>query len=307
MNASPPHRPQTPDAMRRADWLRLLILSLLWGGSFFFIEIAVPHLPALTIVWARVTLAAGVLALVLAATRTPFPPRQVWPALLVMGTLNNALPFSAFVLAQGQITGALASILNATTPLFTLLVAAALSRDERLTPARMGGLVLGLAGVAVMVGGAAATGGAGTAVPYVLCLGAALSYAFASVWGRRFHKMGLAPMTTAFGMLAASALITAPLAAVIDQPWTLPAPPAIALAAIAAMAVLSTALAYLLYFRLLADAGSVNVALVTFLVPASAIALGIVILGETVLPRHLAGLALILAGLAVIDGRLMRR
>ncbi len=293
--------------MRRADWLRLLILSVLWGGSFFFIEIAVPHLPALTIVWLRVVMAAGVLALVLAATGTPFPPRSAWTALLVMGALNNALPFTAFVLAQGQITGALASILNATTPLFTLLVAAALSGEERLTPVRLGGLALGLAGVAVMVGGAAATGGVATALPYLLCLGAALSYAFASVWGRRFHKIGLAPMTTAFGMLAASALMLTPLFAVIDHPWTLPAPPTIALGAIAGLAVLSTALAYLLYFRLLADAGAVNVALVTFLIPASAIALGIVILGETVLSRHLAGLALILAGLAVIDGRLMRR
>ncbi|MGQ0566650.1 MAG: DMT family transporter [Gemmobacter sp.] len=293
--------------MRPADWLRLVILSLLWGGSFFFIEIAVPHLPALTIVALRVAMAAGVLALVLAATGTPFPPRAMWPALLVMGVLNNALPFTAFVLAQGQITGALASILNATTPLFTLVVAAALLREERMTAARLGGLVLGLGGVAVMVGGAAWSGGAATAMPYLLCLGAALSYAFASVWGRRFHKGGLAPMTTAFGMLAASALIMAPLAALIDQPWTLPAPPAVAWAAIAGMAVLSTAFAYLLFFRILADAGSVNVALVTFLVPASAIVLGILILGEDVLPRHLAGLALILGGLAVIDGRLMRR
>ena len=293
--------------MQPADWLRLVMLSLLWGGSFFFIEIAVPHLPALTIVWLRVVMAAGVLALVLAVVGIRFPPRRAWPALLLMGALNNALPFTAFVLAQGQITGALASILNATTPLFTLVVAACLSRDERLTLPRLIGLLLGLAGVAVMMGGAAVAGGAAHALPYLLCLGAALSYAFASIWGRRFHRMGLAPMTTAFGMLAASALMLTPLVAVIDQPWTLPAPPALALCAIAAMAVLSTALAYLLYFRLLADAGAVNVALVTFLVPASAIALGILILGETVLPRHLAGLALILAGLAVIDGRLMRR
>jgi len=284
-----------------------VILSLLWGGSFFLIEIAVPHLPVLTIVWLRVTMAAGVLALVMAATGVPFPAARAWPALMVMGALNNALPFTAFVLAQGQITAALASILNATTPLFTLIVAAVLSREERLTPARLAGLVLGLAGVAVMVGGAASTGGVADALPYLLCLGAALSYAFASVWGRRFHRLGLVPMTTAFGMLAASALMLAPLVAIIDAPWGLPAPPALAVAAIAGLALVSTALAYLLYFRLLADAGAVNVALVTFLVPASAIALGIVILGETVLPRHLAGLALILAGLAVIDGRLTRR
>ena len=296
-----------PPPLRRVDWLRLVILSLLWGGSFFLIEIAVPHLPVLTIVWLRVTMAAGVLALVMAATGVPFPAARAWPALMVMGALNNALPFTAFVLAQGQITAALASILNATTPLFTLIVAAVLSREERLTPARLAGLVLGLAGVAVMVGGAASTGGVADALPYLLCLGAALSYAFASVWGRRFHRLGLVPMTTAFGMLAASALMLAPLVAIIDAPWGLPAPPALAVAAIAGLALVSTALAYLLYFRLLADAGAVNVALVTFLVPASAIALGIVILGETVLPRHLAGLALILAGLAVIDGRLTRR
>ncbi len=296
-----------PLPMRRIDWFRLVILSLLWGGSFFFIEIAVPHLPVLTIVWARVMLATGMLAFVLAATRTPFPAPAVWPALMVMGLLNNVLPFSAFVLAQGQITGALAAILNATTPLFTLIVAAVLSHDERLTGPRLGGLVIGLAGVAVMVGGAAATGGVADALPYLLCLGAALSYAFASVWGRQFHRRGLAPMTTAFGMLAASSLILMPLVAIVDTPWALPMPPAPAIAAIAALAVLSTAFAYILFFRLLADAGSVNVALVTFLVPVSAIALGILILGETILPRHAAGLALILAGLAVIDGRLTRR
>ena len=293
--------------MRRADWLRLLSLSVLWGGSFFFVAIAVPHLPALTIVWLRVALAATVLASVLVLTRTPFPPCTTWRALAVMGCLNNALPFTAFVLAQGQVTSALASILNATTPLFTLVVAAALTRDERLTPARLAGLVLGLAGVAVMVGGAALTAGATTAWPYALCLGAALSYALASVWGRRFRRIGLAPLATAFGMLAASTVILAPLVMVLDHPWTLDAPPGTALLAIAGLAVLSTALAYLLYFRLLADVGAVRLALVTFLIPVSAIALGILILDETVLPRHFAGLGLILAGLAVIDGRLLRR
>jgi drug/metabolite transporter (DMT)-like permease len=293
--------------MHRADWLRLILLSLLWGGSFLFVEVAVPYLPALTLVWLRVTLAALVLAGVLAATGKPFPPARIWPAVLVMGALNNAVPFSALTLAQGQITGALASILNATTPLFTLVVAALLSREERLGTGRLAGLALGLGGVAVMVGGAAAAGGAGAAWPHLLCLGAALSYACASVWGRRHLGHGLPPMTAAFGMLAAAALILAPAVLILDHPWTLPAPPAKALIAVAALAVVSTAFAYLLYFRLLADAGAVNLALVTFLVPVSAIVFGILILDETVLPRHVAGLALILAGLALIDGRLTRR
>lgn len=293
----------SPHAMSGADWLRLVVLSLLWGGSFLFVGLALGHLPALVIVWLRVSLGAAVLAGVLSLRGEAFPPRQAWGALAVMGLLNNAIPFTLYALAQGQIGAGPTAILNATTPLFTLVVAALATRDERLTGARVAGLLAGLAGVVVLMGGAAG----GTVAAQAACLSAALSYACASVWGRRFRAMGLTPLATAFGMLAASAAMLAPVMLAFDRPWALPAPPATALLAIAALAVLSTAWAYLLYFRLLASAGAVNLALVTFLIPVSAIAFGILILDETLHPRHLAGLALILTGLAIIDGRILRR
>ncbi|NJS38211.1 MAG: DMT family transporter [Rhodobacteraceae bacterium] len=290
--------------MTRADWLRLMILSILWGGSFFFVEVALTGLPALTIVWARVALAAVLLWGVLKATGVALPGRAVWPALLVMGLLNNAIPFTLFVLAQGQITGALASILNATTPLFTVLVAHLATRDERITPAKAIGLGLGFAGVVVMMAGAE-MGGALAAK--LACLGAALSYGFAGVWGRRFRRLGVAPMATAFGQVASSTLILLPVWLWVDAPWTLGWPGWEAAGAVVGIAALSTALAYLIFFRLLASAGATNLSLTTFLIPISATALGWLILGERLLPQHLAGFALIAAGLLAIDGRMFRR
>lgn len=294
--------------MSSTDWWLLAALSLLWGGSFFFVQLAVGHLPAFTIVLLRVSLAALALGLVLVLRGIAFPKGwPVWRALLLMGLLNNALPFSAFVLAQGEIGSALAAILNATTPLFTLLVAHFATADERLNSAKLLGLTLGFGGVVVMMGGAALLGGTATVLAQVACLGAAVCYAFASVWGRRFKVMGVSPLATAFGMLASSSVIMLPLVLVVDRPWQVVLPGLVPMAAILGLALLSTALAYLIYFRLLATAGAVNLALVTFLIPVSAIALAVLVLGETLALRHVVGMALIALGLAVIDGRLARR
>jgi drug/metabolite transporter (DMT)-like permease len=280
--------------MNRADWLRLVLLSMLWGGSFLFIALAVPHLPPLSIALVRVGLAAAVLAAVLAVLRLPLPRGgRTWAALAVMGLVNNALPFSG-----------LAAILNATSPLFTVLVAHVATTDERLTAGKAAGIALGVVGVAVLTGGFRAAGvpwwawGAGLLVPFC--------YALAGVWGRRFARMGVAPLATAFGQtLWATAILALP-AALLDRPWALPLPPAPVLAALAALAILSTAVAYLIYFRLLATAGAVNLSLVTFLVPVSAVSLGVLVLGEAPGLRQLAGMVLIAAGLAAIDGRLWR-
>ena len=290
--------------MSNADWLRLMILSFLWGGSFFFVSVAVPYLPALTIVLVRVGLGALVLALILRALRVPFPRgAAVWRALAVMGLLNNAVPFSLFVLAQGQISGGLAAILNATTPLWGVLVAHLATKDERLTPARVFGVVAGLVGVSVMMGGAL---GDGTLLAQAACVAAAFSYALAGIWGRRFRTLGVAPLATAYGQCTTASVMLLPLVLLIDRPWTLAMPPTPVLAALLGLAILSTALAYGLYFRLLATAGAVNLLLVTFLIPVSAIALGVLVLGESLLARHAAGMALIALGLAAIDGRLWR-
>ncbi len=291
--------------MSAKNWMQLIVLSLLWGGSFFFVEVALEGLPVLTIVWCRVALAAGFLAVALWATGTP-PPRgrSVWVALLVMGFLNNAVPFTLYVLAQGQISGALASILNATTPLFTVIVAHFATQDERSGPTKLMGLGLGFAGVVVMLAGGAV--GAGLAAQ-VMCLAAAVSYALAGVWGRRFRRMGVAPLATAFGQVTASSLLLFPVWIGVDTPWMLEAPGIRPVLAILGIAALSTALAYLLFFRLLASAGATNLSLATFLIPVSATVLGVVFLDERLLPQHFAGFALICLGLVAIDGRVFRR
>lgn len=285
--------------MSARNWMTLAILSILWGGSFVFVELALTGLPVITIVWARVALAASLLALWLMLSRTGFPSRQHWPALAVMGLLNNAVPFTLLVMAQGQITGGLASILNATTPLWTVLVAHLFTSAEKITGTKAMGLTLGFSGVVVIAGG----GGPAKLWAIAACLGAALSYGLSGVWGRRFKGLGLQPLRVAFGMLASAATLLLPLWVVLERPWVNPMPAPLPLPAVVGLAVLSTALAYILYFRLLASAGAVMLSLVTFLIPASAVALGALVLAEPILPRQIGGLALILAGLLAMDGR----
>lgn len=284
------------------DWNRLAILSLLWGGSFFFVAIALQGLPTLSVVWGRVGLGAGFLALALWVSGTAFPQgAAVWRALAVMGLLNNAIPFTLFVLAQGRISGGMASILNATTPLWGVLLAHLLT-EEKISAAKAVGLAFGFAGVVVMMGGA----DLGDLWASLACLGAAFSYGLAGIWGRRFRELGVPPLATAFGQVASAAVMLAPIWVVVDRPWSLPVPGFAVIGAVLAIAAFSTALAYLIYFRLLASAGPSNLLLVTFLVPVSACLLGAVFLGEPILPRQLAGFGLIAAGLAVLDGRVLK-
>lgn len=290
--------------MSGKNWVQLLILSLLWGGSFFFVEVALEGLPVLTIVWCRVALAAVFLALALVVTGTPMPRgAKVWRDLLVMGLLNNAVPFTLFVLAQGQISGSLAAILNATTPLFTVIVAHFATSDERAGRGKLAGLALGFAGVVVMMAG---RGADGAWFGPILCLAAALSYGLAAVWGRRFRRMGVAPLATAFGQVTASSILLAPLWLAVDRPWAMALPNLRVALALVGIAALSTALAYLIFFRLLAATGATNLSLVTFLIPVSATLLGMVFLDESLLPQHVAGFGLISLGLIAIDGRLLR-
>lgn len=300
--------PASPDPINRpmpaADWGRLLLLSVLWGGSFFFVGVAVRDLPPFSIVTARVGLAALALLVLLRLLghRLPRDPR-VLAAFLGMGMLNNALPFSLIVWGQGHIGSGLASILNATTPLFTVLAAHALTRDEKATPSKLIGVLLGLAGVVVMIGGAALEGlGAGLLAP-LACLAGALSYALAGLFGRRFRALGVSPMATATGQLCASTLVLMPLALLVDRPWTLPLPSGATLAALIGLALISTAAAYVVYFRILESAGATNLLLVTFLLPVSAVSLGVLVLGEILEPKHIGGMILIGLGLAAIDGR----
>jgi drug/metabolite transporter (DMT)-like permease len=182
-----------------------------------------------------------------------------------------------------------------------------LTPDEKATPARLLGVAFGLAGVAVMIGPAALANLTASVAGELACLGAALSYAFAGVFGRRFRRLGLAPGATAFGQLSASTVMMLPLAGIVDRFWTLPFPSGSTMAALSGLALLSTALAYILFFRLLAAVGATNLLLVTFLIPVSAILLGVLFLHERLSSLHLAGMGLIGLGLAVLDGRLWGR
>ena len=221
-----------------------------------------------------------------------------------MGLLNNAIPFTLIVWGQHHIASGLASIINATTPLFTVLVAHALINDERANPGKLIGVFVGIAGVAWMIGGAAIAGLGHAAFAQLAIVGAAISYAFASVFGRRFRAMGVEPVATATGQVTCSSLMLVPVMLLVDRPWTLPVPGLDTVIAILALALVCTSLAYILYFKILQSAGATNLALVTFIIPPGAILLGILFLDETLQTRHIIGMILIAVGLVLIDGRL---
>lgn len=301
-----PVQPTTSRPMTPFEWGMLMALALVWGGSFFFNVVAVRELPVFTVVVSRVVLAAIVLLVILRFTgeRLPRDPR-VWAAFFGMGLLNNAIPFSLIVAGQQHIASAVASILNASTPLFTVILAHVLTSDEKMTANKLLGVVVGFAGVAMMIGFDALHSLGTNVLAQLMCLGGALSYAFAGIFGRRFKSMGVPPMTTATGQVIASSVLLVPVMLMVDRPWTLATPSAAAIGALIGLAVLSTAFAYVLYFRILSTAGATNLMLVTFLVPVGAIMLGILFLDEQLMPKHIAGMALIGMGLAAIDGRLI--
>lgn len=299
---TPINRTMTP-----LEWGLLLALSILWGGSFLFNALAVADLPPFTVVAARVTIGGACLYLVLRATGRNLPTDAAsWRAFALMGFFNNVVPFSLIVWGQSQIASGLASILNATTPLFTVLVAHAYTHDERMAPARVAGVVIGFGGVAVMMGLDAFAHAGESLLAELAILGASVSYAASAVFARRFSRAGLAPMATATGQITAAAAMMIPLALFVDMPWTLAAPGLPAIGALFGLGVVSTTVAYILYYRILATAGSVNLALVTLLIPVWAILLGALILGERLSWNHAVGMAGIAVGLAVIDGRIWR-
>jgi drug/metabolite transporter (DMT)-like permease len=288
--------------MSATDWMLLLILSVLWGGSFYFAKIAVPEIPPLTLALGRVGIAALALAAVARLVAGPFPrDPAVWLQLGLLAALNNALPFTLIFWGQLHISIGLASILNATTPLFGVLVAHALTQDDRLTAGRVIGLIAGLVGVVVLIGpGLLRELGADVLAEFA-CLAASCSYAFGAVLSRRLR--GVPPMMVACGQLTMSTVILLPAVLLFGQPSAFFTASNAALAALLGIALLSSAAAYLIYFRLIARAGATNALLVTFLIPVSAILMGLVLLDESISARQFAGMAAIFIGVAAIDGR----
>jgi drug/metabolite transporter (DMT)-like permease len=284
-------------------WALLILLGLLWGGSFFFSRVAVQHVPPLTLALSRFVIAALALHVYLRGRNGFYQTlRRRAGAFLLLGLFNNVIPHSFIFIGQTHIGAGLASILNATTPVWTVLIAHGLTRDEKLTPRKLAGVVLGLLGAVLLFSPHLGMGADAPLWALALPLLAAVSYGFAAIFSKRFR--GVDPTAIAAGQLTASTLIMAPVALVIDQPWSLPLPPTSALAAMLALALVSTAFAYILFFRIVGLAGATNASLVTLLVPPSAILLGTVFLGETLQWIEWAGMMVIALGLVVLDGRL---
>ena len=299
-------RPMIRSVMNRSDWAILAALALIWGGAFLFIGIAVRDVDPLTYVWLRLTIAAAAMWLFLRAKGQGLGlPREVWGSMLLLALLNNALPFTLFGWGQTHIASGLASILNATTPIWGVLVAHAFTHDERMSPGKIAGVLIGFGGVLLMIGPALLADVGSDALAQLACVAASLSYALAAVWARRFKRMNLSPISVTTGQLTAGALMMLPLALLVDRPWDQPLAPAGAWGAIVALALLCTAFGYVLYFRLIDSAGATNALLVTLLVPPVAILLGGLFLGESLAVQDFLGLALIGLGLAAIDGRLL--
>lgn len=284
----------------------LFALAAVWGGSFFFAEVALRELPPLTITLHRVVWAVPVLLVILRLRHIPLPRApKIWGAYLVMGALNNAIPFSLIFWGQQQIDSGLASILNGTTAMFGAVLAGILLKDEPLTRNKLIGAGLGLAGVAVIMGPGVLTGFDPSNLAQLAIIAAALSYAFASVWGKT-TLAGQPPLMNAAGMLIGSVVLMAPLVLMVDGVPSLSLQ-ADTWGALIGVAVLSTALAYVLYFAILVRAGAANLMLVTLLIPPFAIGLGAAFLGERLPATAWVGFAVIALGLAVTDGRLLGR
>lgn len=304
--AGPVPRIDSALTMTPLSWAMLLLLSLCWGASFFFTGIAVTELPTFTIVVLRVGLAALALWTVVLASGTEMPRHLTfWRAITLMALFNSVLPFVLIVWGQSHVPSGLASIFIATTPLFGVLLAHFTTADERMTVPRVASVVCGFAGVVVLIGPGLLRGLGTDLLAQLALLGGALCYAISGIYGRRFSRDGISPLVTATGQLVVSAALLLPLALYIERPWTLAMPGAAVSTAVLGLAFVSTAFAFLLFFRILAVAGATNLMLVNFLVPVSAIMLGISILDETLKTVHLVGMALIFVGLALRDGKLL--
>ncbi|MEQ1550416.1 EamA family transporter [Sphingorhabdus sp.] len=289
-------------------WLLIAILSILWGGAFFLIEVGLRSYPPITLVFMRLALAVPPMwiAMRLMGERLPTEPR-IWGLLAIVGALNCALPFILFFWGQQYLDSGYASILNATTPLWGVITAHFLTSDEKATPARIIGVLVGMAGIVVMVGPEAMKGLSNNLLAQLACIVSTIFYSFAAIYGRRLSQTELTPMAVATGQTMMAALMMVPIVAVMDQPWTMAMPGLDSTLAGVTLAIFSTALAYTLYFRLIDRSGASNAQLVAFLMPILAVILGIAFLGESLSGGQIAGAGLIAVGLAILDGRLVAR
>lgn len=293
--------------MDAQTWAMVVGLSVLWGGSFFFVQVAVEDLPPFTIVFSRLLLAVLTLLLGLKLLGLRLPRSiQAWRVFFLLGFINNAIPFSLFVWAQTHITSGLASILNATTPLFSVLLSHFFIQGETLKAMRVLGVLVGLGGVSVMIGVDALDSLGTQVLAQLACLGAAFAYAVSGILGKRAQSLAQPPLVISTGQLICGCALITPLMLVVDRPWTLAAPGLDTVGALLGLSILSTAVAYFIYFKVMTRTSATNLLLVTFLLPISAILLGGSVLGERLTPNQWLGMAIIGLSLLIIDGRFVK-
>ncbi len=295
----------TQKTMSPRNWVELLLLALIWAGTFIAVGISVKEVGVFTLVAFRVIGGTVLLWAYVLATGLPIPKSlKIWGALLVMGLLNNITPFLLIAWGQSHIEAGLASILNGSTAVFGVLVAAAVFTDEQLTRNKIIGVTLGFIGVATAIGLSALKTFDLTSLAQLAVLGAGLSYAVAATWGRLFLK-DLSPLVAAAGMTGFSGLIMGTLALRFDGIPSFNYTPA-TWASLIYMATFATAFAYLLYYRILSTAGSGNLSLVTLLIPPFTILMGSLLLNETLTSKAIIGFFILAAGLLIMDGRVLR-
>ncbi|MHB2264300.1 DMT family transporter [Aliihoeflea sp. PC F10.4] len=298
--------PRLTTQMSTREWSMLLLLGLLWGGSFFFARVAVLEIAPLTLVLLRVALAAAALHIYLALRGPSFSLALPMAASFVLlAILNNIIPFSLMFIGQTELGAGLASVLNATTPFWTVILANAFTSDEKFTGRKLAGIALGIAGTAVMIGPSLLADLGGPVWAKLALIGTAFSYGCAAIFAKRFRA--LPPPIVATGQLTASTIIMLPVIFGIGGFAELGSVSGEAWLSVLALALASTAFAYILFFSLIASAGATNASLVTLIVPVFAIILGALFLSERLEAFELAGMALIASGLIVIDGRLLGR
>ncbi|ASW08192.1 DMT family transporter [Rhizobium sp. 11515TR] len=291
--------------MSASDWAQLVLLGALWGGSFFFAHIAVAEIPPLALVLYRVSIAALVLHVWLRLRNISFAPAIARSAsFLGLALLNNIIPFSLIFSGQTEIGAGLASVLYATTPLWTVLVANLLTSDEKLSASKLAGVALGIGGAATMIGPGLFANLGGPTWAKLAVIAAAISYAFAAVFAKRFRD--IKPIVVAAGQLTASTIFMIPIVLLLYNPSDIVSANISIWLAIGTLAIVTTAFAFILYFNLIASAGATNASLVTLLVPASAIILSTAFLGERLETYEFLGLALIVSSLVVVDGRFLQ-
>jgi drug/metabolite transporter (DMT)-like permease len=289
-------------------WGLIGILSILWGGAFFLIEVGLRSYSPFMLVFMRLALAVPPMWIVMRLSGNLLPSDlKSWRLLMVVGLLNCALPFMLFFWGQQYLDSGYASILNATTPLWGVVTAHFMTQDEKATPARIIGVLVGMAGIIIMVGPDAVKGLSNNLLAQIACILSTLFYSFAAIYGRRLSQTAMTPMVVATGQTMMAALFMLPVILIMEQPWHMPMPRLDSTIAGIVLALFSTALAYILYFRLIDRSGASNALLVGFIMPVLAIILGVAFLGEHLQGGQIGGAVLIAIGLVILDGRLVTR